>query len=131
MSVTLQAAHSATAALHRNPGAITIRDASEDAEEAAAPATAADKQMQADADYARQMQAKLDAAQARGGGRWAKQLLQCAAFHSLHTNVFSIFEATAAAGWTCSLLQAVTGGIGLNTFCMSYGNMAGNVLISA
>ena len=108
---TLQAAHSAKAALHRNPGAITIREVSEDAEEAAAPATAADKQMQADADYARQMQAKLDAAQARGGGRWAKQALQHAAFHSLHKNMCCNHEATAAAGGSCTLLKVATQGL--------------------
>ena len=102
---TLQAAHSAKAALHRNPGAITIRDVSEDAEEAAAPTTAAEKQMQADADYARQMQAKLDAAQARGGGRCVNQLLHHAAIGSIHRIVFCDLEATAEACGTCSLLE--------------------------
>ena len=72
------------------------------------PATAAEKQMQADADYARQMQAKLDAAQARGGGRWGRHSLQHAAFQSLHRNMPCNFEATAAAGGTGSRLQAVT-----------------------
>lgn len=51
-----------------NPnGGISIRDGPTAAAEPSQPVSAEEKQQQADADYARQLQAKLDAQEARGG----------------------------------------------------------------
>ena len=52
-----------------NPnGGISIREKGKAAAEPSHPINAEQKQQQADADYARQLQAKLDAQEARGGG---------------------------------------------------------------
>lgn len=58
---------------HNPNGGITIRERCPPAAEGSAPAPAneEDRQQQADADYARQLQAKLDAQEARGGPRSA------------------------------------------------------------
>lgn len=53
-------------------GGIVIREAGAASASAAEPAPVSAR-MQADADYARQLQAKLDAAEARGGPRRAPQ----------------------------------------------------------
>ena len=52
---------------HNPNGGISIRDRSTAATEPSQPVSAEEKQQQADADYARQLQAKLDAQEARGG----------------------------------------------------------------
>ncbi len=53
---------------HHNPnGGISFKDRAVPADEASAPVSAEERQQQADADYARQLQAKLDAQEARGG----------------------------------------------------------------
>lgn len=56
---------------HNPNGGITIRERCPPAAEGSAPANAEERQQQADADYARQLQAKLDAQEARGGPRSA------------------------------------------------------------
>lgn len=52
---------------HNPNGGISIRDRSTAAAEPSQPVSAEEKQQQSDADYARQLQAKLDAQEARGG----------------------------------------------------------------
>lgn len=54
---------------HNPNGGISIRERSTVAAEPSQPASAEEKQQQADADYARQLQAKLDAQEARGGNK--------------------------------------------------------------
>lgn len=52
---------------HNPNGGISIRDRPTAGAEPSQAASSEDKQQQADADYARQLQAKLDAQEARGG----------------------------------------------------------------
>ena len=71
----LQAQQARAGEAARAAGAITIRDGPASAP--TAPPTQEDERMQADADYARQMQAKLDAKESRGpagGNRYVVSL---------------------------------------------------------
>lgn len=62
---------------HNPHGGISIRDKSTAAAESNQPVNAEEKQQQADADYARQLQAKLDAQEARGGTKSGTLTFYC------------------------------------------------------
>lgn len=72
LNVCLQMADIASHGMHEN-GGITIRDAHmAPADEPAAPL---DAKIEADIEFARQLQAKLDAEEARGGNRCGPSML--------------------------------------------------------
>ena len=68
--------------LNHNPnGGISIKERSTTTAEETIPLNAEEKQHQADADYARQLQAKLDAQEARGGPRLASAIAGMSVCH--------------------------------------------------
>ncbi len=66
---------------HNPNGGISIKGRSETTAEARTSLNAEEKQQQADADYARQLQAKLDAQEARGGARSASAVAVMSVCH--------------------------------------------------
>ena len=79
---------------HNPSGGIEIREVCVASAQPSQPVTAEEKQQQADADYARQLQAKLDAQEARGGPKSATlQLLDFCCLHctsgALHSELSS------------------------------------------
>ncbi len=79
---------------HNPNGGISIKERSATTAEERTSLSAEEKQQQADADYARQLQAKLDAQEARGGPRLASAIAVMSVCHVI------AFVGTCLAGGT-------------------------------